>query len=86
MTNRSSISSFCFRVQDAGKDLGVTNDLMVYKFLQHVPKGNKVYEKLTETIKTNMTEQDITAVFDKVQNKVLSYSSNIKVQRGSVCC
>ena len=51
MTNRSSISSFWFRVQDAGKDLGVTNDLMVYKFLQHVPNGNKVYEKLTETIK-----------------------------------
>ena len=80
MTNRSSISSFWFRVQDAGKDLGVTNDLMVYKFLQHVPNGNKVYEKLTETIKTNMTEQDMTAVFDEVQNKVSSYSSNIKVK------
>ena len=53
---------------------------MVYKFLQHVPNGNKVYEKLTETIKTNITEQDMTAVFDEVQNKVSSYSSNIKVK------
>ena len=53
---------------------------MVYKFLQHVPNGNKVYEKLTETIKTNMTEQDMTAVFDEVQNKVSSYSSNIMVK------
>ena len=28
MTNRSAISSFWFKVQDAGKDLGVTNDLI----------------------------------------------------------
>ena len=86
MTNRSAISSFWFKVQDAGKDLGVTNDLIVYKFLQHVPNGNKVYEKLKETINPSMTEQDMTAVFDKAQNEASNFhvrdpeESNCKVE------
>ena len=78
MTNTSTISSFWFKVQDAGKELGVTNDLVAYKFLQHVPNGSKVYEKLKETIKTSMMEQDMTVALNEAQNKVSNYSGNIK--------
>ena len=47
--------------------------LVVYKFLQRVPNRNKVYEKLKETINPSMTEQDMTAVFDKAQNKTSNF-------------
>ena len=86
MTNRSAVSFFCFKVQDAGKDLGVTNDPIAYKFLQHMPNGNKVHEKLKETIKPSMTKQYMTAVFEKAQNKTSNFhgrdpkESNCKVE------
>ena len=55
MTERSAISSFWFNVLDSGTAAEVAKDLIVYKFLQYAPHGNKIFEKMKATITATIT-------------------------------
>jgi hypothetical protein len=70
MTERSAISSFWFNVLDSGTAAGVAKDLIIYKFLQYAPQGNKIFEKMKETIKADISDADMGKVFDEIVKKL----------------
>jgi len=70
MTERSAISSYWFNVLDSGAAAGVAKDLIIYKFLQYAPHGNKIFEKMKDTIKPNISDDNMTKVFDEILKKL----------------
>ena len=43
---RSDLSIYWFKVIDSGREAGLSPDLIIYKFLQNIPHGHKIFEKL----------------------------------------
>ena len=83
--NRAEISSFWFKVLDIGTNAEIGNDLMVLKFLQFVPHGHKVYEKLKENIKSDMSDENVTKVFDEIQKRISTVThQQVVVKKESV--
>ena len=58
------LSVFFFKVMDAGKTAGLTNDHIAFKFLEYAPGGKKVYRDLNATIKADMKRDALLTLYD----------------------
>ena len=70
--SRGDISAFWFKVLDAGENAKMSKDHMVMKFLHFAPQGRKVFERMKDTIKSDMGDEDLTKVIGEVQKRFTS--------------
>ena len=68
--SRAAVSSFWFRVRDMGGVAEMSIDMMILKFLNFVPQRSKFFEKMKDSIKADMSEADMTKIYEEVQRRV----------------
>ena len=70
----ANLSGFFFDVFQASKTAGLTYDHAAFKLLQHIPECSKLCND--SIIKSDMSEEQLFALFDKVRAKLTEGSSN----------
>lgn len=65
-----TLSVFFFEVLRAGKTAVISYDLIAIKFLQFIPGATKLFSDNEKDIKSDMTEDKVIALFDKVKERV----------------
>ena len=84
MTERSAISSFWFNILDSGTTAEVAKNLIIYKFLQYAPHGNKIFEKIKAKITATISDADMTKIFDEIVKKLSEkgnhLTDNVKIK------
>ena len=66
----SGIVSFYFLLQSEAALAGIGNDMLVFKFLNSVPGGEKIFESNKAKIKADMTAAHVTEIFTVVKTKM----------------
>lgn len=66
----ANMSDFFFKVLEAGKAAALSNDVIAIKFLEHMPGGTKMFTDKEAEIKSDMTENNLIALFDYVKEKI----------------
>lgn len=66
----TDLVGYFFLLQNEAALAEISNDMLLMKYLHAVPDGDKIYESSKESIKADMSEDDVKAIFKIVKHKL----------------
>ena len=67
----NGLTSFFFTLQAGAKGARVPNDVMLLRYLNFVPNGEKFFAQNEDTITEDISDEDSLTVFKKIQTKLV---------------